>query len=56
MVAFEQYVVMHYLMLPDSDERGIVVGIWRMDGDQIAEHWDVVQPVPPAEQIPHGMF
>ncbi|MEV5500454.1 nuclear transport factor 2 family protein [Nonomuraea fuscirosea] len=22
----------------------------------IAEHWDVVQPVPDAAEIPHGMF
>jgi predicted SnoaL-like aldol condensation-catalyzing enzyme len=26
-----------------------------VDG-QIVEHWDVVQPVPEADQIPNGMF
>ncbi|WP_214322702.1 nuclear transport factor 2 family protein [Nonomuraea sediminis] len=40
-----------------DDPRGIaVVDIWRLSDGQIVEHWDVVQPVPEAAQIPHGMF
>ncbi|WP_067833875.1 nuclear transport factor 2 family protein [Nocardia lijiangensis] len=53
----EDHVVMHYHMTPEGDERGIaVVDIWRLVDGQIVEHWDVVQPVPEADQIPNGMF
>ncbi|WP_433224051.1 nuclear transport factor 2 family protein [Microtetraspora malaysiensis] len=56
-IADGPYVVMHYLMLPPDDERGIaVVDIWRLENGLIAEHWDVVQPVPDAAEIPNGMF
>jgi hypothetical protein len=46
-------------VLRDSpgDEQGVaVVDIWRLVDGQIVEHWDVVQPVPDAAQIPNGMF
>lgn len=56
-VADDEYVVMHYLMTPEGDERGVaVVDIWRMVDGRIAEHWDVVQPVPDAAETPNGMF
>ncbi|GHF25897.1 hypothetical protein GCM10017786_70120 [Amycolatopsis deserti] len=56
-VAEDDLVVMHYSMTPEGDERGVaVVDIWRLEDGKIAEHWDVVQPVPEADQIPNGMF
>ncbi|MCX0271537.1 nuclear transport factor 2 family protein [Nocardia zapadnayensis] len=55
--ADDDYVVLHYRMTTPEDTRGTaVVDIWRLVGDQIVEHWDVVQPVPDSEWIPHGMF
>ncbi|WP_326637567.1 nuclear transport factor 2 family protein [Nonomuraea fuscirosea] len=56
-IADGPYVVLHYLMALPGDERGTaVVDIWRLEDGLIAEHWDVVQPVPDAAEIPHGMF
>jgi predicted SnoaL-like aldol condensation-catalyzing enzyme len=56
-IAGDDYVVMHYRMSMPDDERGVaVVDIWRLVDGQIVEHWDVVQPVPAAEQVPNGMF
>ncbi|MEU7892104.1 nuclear transport factor 2 family protein [Nonomuraea sp. NPDC049152] len=56
-IADEQYVVMHYLMTPQGEERGTaVVDIWRLEDGLIVEHWDVVQPVPEPAEIPNGMF
>jgi predicted SnoaL-like aldol condensation-catalyzing enzyme len=56
-IADDEYVVMHYHMIPPGDGRGLaVVDIWRVEGDQITEHWDVVQPVPAPGEVPNGMF
>ncbi|MFI7128520.1 nuclear transport factor 2 family protein [Nonomuraea sp. NPDC050153] len=56
-VAEGEHVVLHYHMVPPGEERGIaVVDIWRMVDGQVAEHWDVVQPVPDPGEIPNGMF
>ncbi|OLT19381.1 hypothetical protein BJF79_16725 [Actinomadura sp. CNU-125] len=56
-VADDRYVVVHYNMVPPGDGRGLaVVDIWRVEDGLIAEHWDVVQPVPEAAQTPNGMF
>lgn len=56
-IADDDHVVMHYHMSTPDDERGVaVVDIWRMVDGQIVEHWDVLQPVPDATQIPNGMF
>ncbi|TMR95218.1 nuclear transport factor 2 family protein [Nonomuraea basaltis] len=56
-IADGQYVVMHYLMTPSGDERDTaVVDIWRLEEGLIAEHWDVVQPVPDSAEIPNGML
>ncbi|MET8002778.1 hypothetical protein [Nonomuraea glycinis] len=44
-------------MATDDDPRGIaVIDVWRLVDGQTVEHWDVVQPVPEAAQVPHGMF
>lgn len=49
--------VTHDRMSTPDDERGVAdVDIWRMVDGQIVEHWDVLQPVPDADQTPHGMF
>ncbi|PZG22098.1 nuclear transport factor 2 family protein [Nonomuraea aridisoli] len=56
-IAEGDYVVMHYHMTTDDAPRGVaVVDIWRLVDGQIAEHWDVVQPVPEDARTPHGMF
>lgn len=56
-IADDQYVVMHYEMILAGDDRGVaVVDLWRMQDGLIVEHWDVVQPVPGPELVPHGMF
>ncbi|NRQ30606.1 SnoaL-like domain-containing protein [Nonomuraea sp. NN258] len=56
-IADDEYVVMHYHMVTDDDPRGVaVVDICRMIDGQIVEHWDVLQPVPEAAQVPRGMF
>ncbi|MEV5832437.1 nuclear transport factor 2 family protein [Nocardia sp. NPDC052112] len=52
-----EYAVVHYHMITSEDARGVaVVDIWRLVDGVITEHWDVVQPVPDADQLPHGMF
>lgn len=56
-ISDDHYVVVHHHMIPHGVEGGVaIVDIWRLVDDQIAEHWDVKQPVPEAAQIPHGMF
>lgn len=56
-IADGDHVVVHYLMTPPGTERGIAVAdIWRVEDGQVAEHWDVLQPVPEATQIPNGML
>ncbi|MET9029761.1 nuclear transport factor 2 family protein [Nocardia sp. NPDC004168] len=57
-IADDEYVVMHYRMIPPGDEEPdlAVVDIWRVADGKIVEHWDVVQTVPEPAQIPHGMF
>ncbi|MEV0230445.1 nuclear transport factor 2 family protein [Nonomuraea sp. NPDC050786] len=56
-IAEDDHVVLHYLMMPPGSERGIaVVDVWRLVDGQVVEHWDVVQPVPEPGEIPNGMF
>ncbi|MFQ6395916.1 nuclear transport factor 2 family protein [Nocardia sp. KC 131] len=51
------YAVVHYHMIAPGDEHGLaVIDVWRLVDGRIVEHWDVVQPVPDADEIPHGMF
>jgi predicted SnoaL-like aldol condensation-catalyzing enzyme len=44
-IADDTHVVVHYLMTT-AEASQAVVDIWRFEGEQIVEHWDVVQPVP----------
>lgn len=54
-IADDTHVVLHYhLTRPGTSEA--VVDIWRIDDGLIVEHWDTVQPVPPADEVPNGMF
>jgi predicted SnoaL-like aldol condensation-catalyzing enzyme len=56
-VADDEFVVVHYRMVTPGDERGTaVIDIWRLTDGRIAEHWDVVQPVPEPSATPNGMF
>ena len=56
-IADDEYVVVHYRMrTPDDDAGTAVADIWRLVDGQIAEHWDVVQPVPEPSRTPNGMF
>ncbi|RZS30587.1 putative SnoaL-like aldol condensation-catalyzing enzyme [Herbihabitans rhizosphaerae] len=56
-IADHDHVVVHYNLVPPGEERGMaVVDILRFVDDKIVEHWDVVQPVPEPDQVPHGMF
>jgi predicted SnoaL-like aldol condensation-catalyzing enzyme len=56
-VADGAYVVLHYRMTTPDAPRGVAVAdIWRLADGLIAEHWDVVQPVPDDAETPHGMF
>ncbi|MEU6038088.1 nuclear transport factor 2 family protein [Actinomadura sp. NPDC047616] len=56
-IADEEHVVVHYHMVPPGNERGIaVVDICRIEDGLIAEHWDVLQPVPHPDETPNGMF
>lgn len=56
-IADEEHVVAHYRMVePDGGRGTAVVDIWRFADGLIAEHWDVVQPVPDEDEVPNGMF
>lgn len=56
-IADEQYVVAHsHVHFPGDDNGRAVVDIWRVEDDLIAEHWDVVQPVPDGSSDHVGMF
>lgn len=56
-IADDEYAVVHYRMVEAGDVRGkAVIDVWRLVDGRIVEHWDVVQPVPEADQLPHGMF
>jgi len=57
-IADGEYVAVHHHMtLPGDDGPGLaVVDIWRIADGQIAEHWDVEQPIPDVSNVPNGML
>jgi predicted SnoaL-like aldol condensation-catalyzing enzyme len=51
------YVIVHGLYKNSGEERGTAaVDIFRIKDGKIAEHWDVLQPVPEKAANPHPMF
>jgi predicted SnoaL-like aldol condensation-catalyzing enzyme len=50
-------VALHYKAKFTPDERGdAVVDIFRIENGKIAEHWDVVQPIPETSANNNGLF
>ena len=45
----------HHIDAPDSPGLA-VVDIFRVAENKLAEHWDVIQPVPAESSNPNGMF
>ncbi len=51
------FVIMHVHMMREAGERGnAVVEIFRFEDGKIAEHWDVIQPIPENPANPNTMF
>lgn len=51
------HVVVHTHVRPVPSEPGLaVVDIFRVQDGRVAEHWDVVQPVPTSSPNPNPMF
>ena len=50
-------VAVHSHVRPRPDDRGgVVVHLFRFEGDRIAELWDIGQPVPAESVNRNGMF
>ena len=50
-------VALHYLTKVKPEDRGMMaVDIFRIENGKIAEHWDVVQPIPEKSANDNGMF
>lgn len=45
----------HFMLAPDGYE-AMGMDIFRFEGDKIAEHWDVIQPVPTQSANDNGMY
>jgi len=56
-IAEGDFVAVHVHGKPTPGDRGFaVVDIFRIENCKIAEHWDVIQPVPEKSANPHPMF
>ncbi len=56
-IAEGDLVAVHMHAQPKPEERGFaVVDIFRVEDCKIAEHWDVLQPVPESSANDNGMF
>jgi predicted SnoaL-like aldol condensation-catalyzing enzyme len=41
------YVILHSHVITKTGQRGVaVIDMFRLDGDKLAEHWDVIQNIP----------
>ncbi|WP_096701497.1 ester cyclase [Magnetospirillum sp. 15-1] len=53
----DNYVVIHsHAVLAPGSRGEAVVDIFRLEGDKVAEHWDVVQSIPETALNNNGMF
>jgi predicted SnoaL-like aldol condensation-catalyzing enzyme len=51
------YVLLHVNRIRTPGTRGdAIVDIFRLEGEKIAEHWDVIQPIPETAANPNTMF
>lgn len=51
------HVICHYHVRRFEGDPGFaVMDIFRVEGDRVAEHWDVIQPMPENSPNPNGMF
>lgn len=56
-IADGELVAVHNHLQMNADDRGsAVVDIFRVEGCRIAEHWDVIQPVPETSANDNTMF
>ena len=49
-------VIHHEVHMAPGDDGMAVVDIFRVEGDKIVEHWDVLQPIPTEAANDNGMF
>jgi predicted SnoaL-like aldol condensation-catalyzing enzyme len=51
------YVIVHVHAVREPGTRGnAIIDIFRLEGDKVVEHWDVVQPIPEKAANNNGMF
>lgn len=51
------YVIFHVHVVLNPGEPGVAaIDIFRMENNKIAEHWDILQPVPAEQLNKNGMF
>jgi predicted SnoaL-like aldol condensation-catalyzing enzyme len=51
------YVIVHVHAVREPGTRGnAIIDIFRLEGDKVVEHWDVVQPIPEKAANDNGMF
>ena len=51
------FVILHVHGIPEPGARGLaIVDIFRVDGERIVEHWDVIQEIPEKAANSNGMF
>ncbi len=57
LLADDDLVAVHSHLVLNSGERGTaVMDMFRLEGDKIVEHWDVLQDVPETAANPNTMF
>jgi predicted SnoaL-like aldol condensation-catalyzing enzyme len=51
------YVIVHVHAVREPGTRGnAIIDIFRLEGDKVVEHWDVIQPIPEKAANDNGMF